>query len=69
MAESWRRLSGKKKSEIQPHDLLMLKHELCEMQYLLFHNGSTYSEAHEYDQSKYNYAIESDNYYRRILRS
>lgn len=68
MVESWRRLSDKnKKSAIQPHDITMLKHELCEMQYILS-KGCSYDEAHEYTSKRFNYSAESDAYYNRILK-
>lgn len=51
MAESWRRLREGK--DIQPHDLILLKHELYELK--LMQNGLSYAEAHEITNQKYNY--------------
>lgn len=67
MAESWRRLSGKNKKAIQPHDLVLLEHEYTELMYLLNNKGSGYQEAHEYASKRHNYQSASDAYYDRIL--
>ena len=45
MAESWRRLSEIGGKNIQPHDLVMLNHEL--MEHDLMAKGMKYDEAHE----------------------
>lgn len=52
MAESWRRLSGDKR-HIQPHDLLLLEHELLEIKYII--SGLPQHEAHDKANSIYNY--------------
>lgn len=53
MAESWRRLSEIGGKNIQPHDLVMLDHEL--MEHDLMANGMRYDEAHELTNKNYNY--------------
>lgn len=53
MAESWRRLSEIGGKNIQPHDLVMLDHEL--MEHDLMAKGMRYDEAHELTNQSYNY--------------
>lgn len=53
MAESWRRLSEIGGKNIQPHDLVMLNHEL--MEHDLMAKGMKYDEAHELTNKSYNY--------------
>lgn len=53
MAESWRRLSEIGGKNIQPHDLVMLDHEL--MEHDLMAKGMKYDEAHELTNKTYNY--------------
>ena len=53
MAESWRRLSEIGGKNIQPHDLVMLDHEL--MEHDLMAKGMRYDEAHELTNKSYNY--------------
>ena len=53
MAESWRRLSEIGGKNIQPHDLVMLDHEL--MEHDLMAKGMKYDEAHELTNKSYNY--------------
>ncbi len=53
MAESWRRLSEIGGKNIQPHDLVMLRHEL--MEHDLMAKGMKYDEAHELTNKSYNY--------------
>ena len=55
MAESWRRLSEIGGKNIQPHDLVMLNHEL--MEHDLMAKGMKYDEAHELTNKTYNYQI------------
>jgi len=64
IAESWRRLSEKNPDEIQPHDLILLKHELLEMQYVI--SGLTQNDAHIKASEKYNYALEAKRFYEKI---
>lgn len=53
MAESWRRLSEIGGKNIQPHDLVMLNHEL--MEHDLMAKGMNYDEAHKLTNKTYNY--------------
>lgn len=64
MAESWRRLSSKRKSEVQPHDITLLRHELLEIQYII--NGLSQEDAHNTAQTQYNYRDESKAFYRKF---
>lgn len=64
MAESWRRLSSKRKSEVQPHDITLLKHELLEIKYVT--SGLSQEDAHNMAQSRYNYRDESKMFYRKF---
>lgn len=63
IAESWRRLFGKKK-EIKEHDVLLIKHELKEME--LIAQGLSQEEAHRETNKLYNYTEASDAYYYSI---
>lgn len=64
MAQSWERLSRKTGKGIQPHDILLLYHELTELTYMA--NGCSQQEAHELANMKYNYGKESNNYYKSL---
>lgn len=66
VAESWVRLQGNDKSAIQHHDITMLRHALCELKYMLS-TGCSYETAHNYAQSRHNYAKEAARYYRRVF--
>lgn len=63
IAESWRRLMGKKK-DIQKHDITLINHELTEME--LICKGYSQADAHNITNKKYNYTEESDNYYHEL---
>ena len=52
MAESWQRLSDKN-MELKPQDIVLLKHELLEKQYI--DKGYTHDEAHDKANKIYNY--------------
>lgn len=67
IAESWRRLSEKSGKNIKHHDIILLYHELLEIQILL-QGRCTQKEAHELASKQYNYHLLSDNYYRSIGR-
>lgn len=60
IAESWRRLAFEKKN-IQPHDIILLKHELNEIN--LVSQGYTQSDAHNMTNILYNYAKASEEFY------
>ena len=62
MAESFRRLSEGK--DIQPHDLILLKHEWLELS-LMKRYGYDYDTAHRITERKYNYAIALRQFYER----
>ena len=51
ISETWRRLILGK--GIQPHDIILLEHELLEIDYM--EKGLSQSEAHELTNQKYNY--------------
>ena len=67
IAESWRRLSEKSGRNIKHHDIILLYHELLEIQILL-QGRCTQKEAHELASKQYNYHLLSDIYYRSIGR-
>lgn len=64
MAESWRRLSSKTGKGIQYHDIVMLHHELLEVEHIL--RGCSQQEAHERANMLYDYGRESNKYYRSL---
>lgn len=68
IAESWRRLSTGQDNKVEPHDILLLYHEACEICYLM-NNHCSVTTAHEYAQEHYNYAEASDKYYDKIFGS
>jgi len=65
IAESWRRLAFDK-DNIKPHDILLLQHELQELQ--LVSTGIPQNEAHDLTNKIYNYQKASDNYYRNLVK-
>lgn len=67
MAQSWQRLSEKTPDRILAHDILMLQHELYEIQLLLANNGMSQQEAHTLAAKKYNYSAASRKYYRDLF--
>lgn len=67
MAESWRRLSSKDSRHIQPHDVLLLQHEMLEIQYIL--QGYPQSNAHILASQTFNYQVASDAFYARNLNN
>ena len=60
IAESWQRLAGMS-SGIQPHDIVLIKHELMEME--LVAKGYSQEDAHDMTNKLYNYTEDSDAYY------
>ena len=64
MAESWRRLSEKSAKNIQKHDILLLYHELIEIQYIT--QGYSQSDAHNFANNKYDYGTASRQYYNSL---
>lgn len=76
MAHSWLRLSGVDKPSsklgtadekgIEPHDYLLLKHEIYEMQLLLDGTYRTQADAHTASESVYNYNVASEDFYNRL---
>lgn len=64
MAESWRRLSENGGKHIQPHDIILLNHELLEIKYLW--EGYHQSDAHVMASKAYNYSRASIEFYRRM---
>lgn len=61
MAESWRRLSSKDARSIQAHDVIMLHHELLEIQYIT--QGNSQADAHYMASQKYDYASAAKKFY------
>lgn len=64
IAESWRRLAFEKEA-IKKHDLTLIKHELMEME--LVSKGYSQFKAHDITNELFNYAKESDDYYKELL--
>lgn len=62
MAESWRRLSGRRGS-VQPHNIVLLQHEFLEIQYIL--QGYNQDNAHTMASAQYDYKRASDEFYAR----
>lgn len=63
ISESWRRLAYDPE-RIQPHDLLLIKHELREM--ALVQQGYSQSEAHNLTDKNYNYAKDAYAFHQRL---
>lgn len=63
IAETWQRLSDMQKY-IQPHDLLLIPHEIMEMD--LINKGLSQTEAHERTSEKYDYPGESNKFYEAL---
>ena len=63
IAESWQRLAGFS-SDIQSHDIILIKHELTEME--LVGKGYSQEDAHRMTNVLYNYTEASDEYYYRL---
>lgn len=63
IAESWRRLAFDEKN-IQPHDILLIEHELYEME--LVSKGHSQSDAHDITNKLYNYTLASRKYYNTL---
>lgn len=64
IAESWRRLSERDGKHIQPHDMMLLLHELYEITLLLQHSRMSQAEAHRRASAKYPYDRASEEFYR-----
>lgn len=65
IAESWQRLSDMQ-PYVQPHDLLLIKHELMEME--LITKGISQADAHRQTCLKYNYPKETNLFYDKLQR-
>lgn len=63
MAQSWLRLSERNGSRIQPHDVLLLQHELYEISLLINNPNYSQSTAHSLATKKYDYQTASNDYY------
>ncbi len=63
MAHSWARLSGNDRSKILPEDILMMKHELYEIDILLQRHDLKPIDAHNIAEQKFNYALAINRYY------
>ena len=79
MAHSWLRLSGIDKPSsklgtadekgIEPHDYLLLEHELYEIQLLIERTYETQADAHTASELVYNYNVASEDYYNRLCNN
>lgn len=66
IAESWRRLAEKNGRHILAHDILLLRHELYEIDLLIQNNKLSQQEAHLLATQAFNYQEESDRFYNII---
>lgn len=66
IAQSWQRLMSKNGKDIQPHDLILLRHEMYEAE--LVSRGIPQSKAHIEACKLFNYPVESNNYYKNLKR-
>lgn len=77
IAHSWLRLSGENKPSsklgtadskgIEPHDYMLLKHELFEMKLLIDGSCNNQAQAHEFTEQKYNYYNASKEFYEKSV--
>lgn len=56
VVQSWVRLSSKNPRNIRSLDVLMIQHEICEIQILLSNPNMSQKTAHELANQKYNYS-------------
>ena len=63
IAESWQRLADAQEY-VQPHDKLLIPHELMEMS--LISRGASQTKAHEKTSALYNYPKEASAFYKRL---
>ena len=63
ISESWRRLAYAP-DYIQPHDLLLIQHELREME--LVQQGYPQSDAHDITEEDFNYAHDAYEFHKRL---
>lgn len=66
MAQSWLRLSERKGDRVLPHDILMLFHELQEVNYLIRNTSMHQKEAHSLAEKEYNYSKAVKKYYKGL---
>ena len=55
--------------DIKEHDLILIEHEIYEMQIKKDNPGISHSEAHEMATLKYNYQKASDKYYGNLNKN
>lgn len=67
ISHSWQRLMNGK--DIKEHDLILIEHEIYEMQIKKDNPGISHSEAHEMATLKYNYQKASDKYYGNLNKN
>ena len=67
IAQSWQRLA--EFTNIEPHDLTLIKHERFEMNLKKTNPGISHDEAHYLATKKYDYQGESDKYYADLRKS
>lgn len=68
MASSWYRLAERDGNNIKAHDVLMLYHELYEIQLLIGDPNMTQETAHRIAEARYNYAAACKLYYEHNMR-
>lgn len=66
MAQSWLRLSEVKGARIQPHDIVLLQHELYELRLMLNNKDLHQKAAHDIAESRYNYYAAAREFYKQF---
>lgn len=66
MAQSWLRLSEVKGARIQPHDIVLLQHELYELRLMLDNKDLHQKAAHDIAESRYNYYAAAREFYKQF---
>ena len=66
MAQSWLRLSEVKGARIQPHDIVLLQHELYELMLMLDNKDLHQKAAHDITESRYNYYAAAREFYKQF---
>ena len=66
IAQSWQRLA--ESSKIEPHDLILLRHEELEMQIKKQNPGISHDQAHILASKEYDYQREAEEYYANLRK-
>ena len=66
MAQSWLRLSEVNGARIQPHDIVLLQHELYELRLMLDNKDLHQKAAYDIAESRYNYYAAAREFYKQF---